>query len=151
MKQNKVLQGLYENKLSKKDAKKTINKRVGNKGEDLACVFLMNIGFEIVARNYLKKVGEIDVIALENDIFHFVEVKSVTRETSWDVIHETQTVHKPENNVYYNKLLHMKRAIEVFFYEKHIIDPQFKIDVITVTFYRSGEIPRIDFIENIIT
>lgn len=51
-------------------------RQFGNIGEDLACVFLIKIGFTIIDRNYLKKWGEIDIVAKKNNIFHFIEVKS---------------------------------------------------------------------------
>ena len=41
----------------------TEKRKTGNLGEDLACRFLMKHGFNIIERNYLKKCGEIDIIA----------------------------------------------------------------------------------------
>ncbi len=57
------------------------NKRFGNIGEDIASSFLKKRGFQIVDRNYYaKKFGEIDIIALQNGILHFIEVKSTRRD-----------------------------------------------------------------------
>ena len=44
-------------------------------GEDRACVFLKKQGFDILARNFRSKFGEIDIIALKDEILHFIEVK----------------------------------------------------------------------------
>lgn len=44
--------------------------------EEIACEWLANRGFEIVARNWTKKGGEIDIIAKKSGVIRFVEVKS---------------------------------------------------------------------------
>lgn len=55
---------------------KSINKRtVGSKYEQAAGEFLINKGYRIIAYNYLCKLGEIDIIALDGDELVFVEVK----------------------------------------------------------------------------
>lgn len=48
---------------------------IGNAGEDLACTLLEKKGFEIVARNYRVRGGEIDIIARRKKLLVFVEVK----------------------------------------------------------------------------
>ena len=54
---------------------------VGKTGEDLVVVdSLQNQGFAIVARNYRKRYGEIDIIATKVDILAFVEVRSRRQE-----------------------------------------------------------------------
>ena len=61
--------------------KLTEKRKTGNLGEDLACRFLMKRGFDVIERNYLKKCGEIDIIATNKGKIHFIEVKSVSHET----------------------------------------------------------------------
>jgi Holliday junction resolvase-like predicted endonuclease len=52
---------------------------VGKKGEDLACAYLVNNGYQIISRNYREKFGEIDVVAKSPDkTLVFVEVKTIT-------------------------------------------------------------------------
>ncbi|MBQ5440947.1 MAG: YraN family protein [Firmicutes bacterium] len=51
-------------------------KQLGIKGEELACVLLTNRGYEIVARNYITKMGEIDIIAFKDGVLVFCEVKT---------------------------------------------------------------------------
>ena len=50
--------------------------RLGKKGEDLACRLLINLGMEIIHRNYRGPHGEIDIIARDGSILCFVEVKT---------------------------------------------------------------------------
>ncbi len=52
-------------------------KKYGKDGEDTACVFLENKGFDILERNYYAgKIGEIDIIARKGNLVVFNEVKA---------------------------------------------------------------------------
>lgn len=53
-------------------------KIVGKWGEDLACVFLKRHGFFIKERNFYSTVGELDIVALKNEDYYFIEVKTRT-------------------------------------------------------------------------
>ena len=48
----------------------------GKAGEDAVCAYLEEHGCTILARNYRKKCGEIDIIAQDGDTAVFVEVKT---------------------------------------------------------------------------
>ena len=48
----------------------------GKVGEDAVCDYLEEKGYTILARNYRKKCGEIDIIAQDGDTAVFVEVKT---------------------------------------------------------------------------
>lgn len=61
---------------SPKDLRKKI---LGRKGEDLACKYLKKHGYQIIERNFVSPFGEADIIALKDDTYCFVEVK--TRES----------------------------------------------------------------------
>lgn len=52
-----------------------INKQ-GKTAEKDACHFLTHNGYKIIKHNYKVKGGEIDIIAIKNNIVHFIEVKS---------------------------------------------------------------------------
>ncbi len=63
----------------KNDMKKnrmTARMIVGKRGEDVACEFLIAKGHTIIARNCRKGHLEIDIITLDGNGVHFVEVKS---------------------------------------------------------------------------
>lgn len=49
---------------------------IGAKGEDIAAEYLQRNGYKILARNFNCSYGEIDIIALHNGFYVFVEVKS---------------------------------------------------------------------------
>lgn len=52
------------------------NKKTGNYGENIAVAALEKQGYTIVARNYRKRYGEIDIIAQKGKTLYFVEVKT---------------------------------------------------------------------------
>ena len=133
-----------------KKEKYSEKRRFGNRGEDIVNMLLVKRGHEIICRNFLRKVGEIDIISEKDKIIHLIEVKSVTHETSIDVNHETQDVYRPEDLINNQKKLHMKRTIELFIMENNLDNFNLQIDLAIVYFYKSGEVPRIQLIENII-
>lgn len=58
------------------DTKRLGAYRRGNRGEWLAAFALMLKGYQIVARNFRCKSGEIDIIARRGDLIAIVEVKA---------------------------------------------------------------------------
>ena len=52
-------------------------KEVGTLGEKVACEYLRRHGLEILERNVVKKLGELDLIARQGETLHFVEVKTI--------------------------------------------------------------------------
>jgi putative endonuclease len=58
------------------DLSSKTTKEIGNLGEELAAEYLKRHGMHIKDRNVLRKTGEIDIVALEGETLHFVEVKT---------------------------------------------------------------------------
>ena len=53
-----------------------MSKATGQAGEDQAVAYLAEKNWEIVARNWRTRRGEIDIIAVDRDTLVFVEVKT---------------------------------------------------------------------------
>ncbi len=51
-------------------------KKIGDKGEKIACDFLIRQGFEILQTNFHSRYGEIDIICKKEDLLVFAEVKT---------------------------------------------------------------------------
>lgn len=50
--------------------------RLGKIGENLAAVYLRKHGYRILERNFKKRYGELDLIALSGTVLVFIEVKT---------------------------------------------------------------------------
>ncbi|MBI5134591.1 MAG: YraN family protein [Candidatus Taylorbacteria bacterium] len=92
------------------------NQKRGELGESVACRFLLDRGFSVIERNYTRKWGEIDIIALRGGMLHFIEVKSVSRENIDDISHETAGL-RPEDQMHSHKQGRLKRMIETYIAE----------------------------------
>ncbi|MGB0346113.1 MAG: YraN family protein [Balneolaceae bacterium] len=55
-------------------AKKS-KRTIGNEAEDLACNYLYSKGWEILDRNYYAGHAEVDIIAKDENVIVFIEVK----------------------------------------------------------------------------
>jgi Holliday junction resolvase-like predicted endonuclease len=145
----------------------TEKRRIGNLGEDIGCIYLEKLGYVIVERNYLKKYGELDIIAVKAGMYHFIEVKTVTRATlshpqeqslatvtretgDEGVIHETpiNDVYRPEDNMHPRKLARLARTIQAYVLEKKVGDWQF--DVMAVTLNMRTRRAKVDFMQNVV-
>lgn len=67
---------------------KDSRKKIGNDGEQKSCDYLLEQGFSIVERNYRTKDGEVDIIALKEDVLVFVEVKTLPSGNSETLLKE---------------------------------------------------------------
>ena len=51
-------------------------KEIGQRGEEMAVSFLKGLNYQILERNYRCKLGEVDIIARDNDTLVFIEVRT---------------------------------------------------------------------------
>jgi len=96
---------------------------LGQRGEEAACRYLKKQGYNIVARNYRCRSGEIDVIAIIENQIVFVEVKT------------RHSLHfgSPAEAVSKEKMRHLIICTECFFtFYKQYADLQRRIDVIEI-------------------
>lgn len=131
----------------------TEKRKTGNLGEDLACRFLMKHDYNVIERNYLKKCGEIDIIAQKEGKLHFIEVKSVSGETIPSVSHETgdNSSFRPEDNVHAWKLQRLAKTIQIYLIEKNVSDEtEWQFDVITVYIDKKKLVSKINMLENVV-
>ena len=55
-----------------------LHNRTGNKGESLAVEYFIKKGYEILHQNWRHKHWEVDIIASQNGMLHFIEIKTRT-------------------------------------------------------------------------
>ncbi len=109
-------------------------------GENIACQFLEKHGFKILERNYLRKWGEIDIVAEKAGVIRFVEVKSVTHATF---------AYRPEENMHPWKLKRLGRTMQTYMLHKKL-DCDFQLDLVTVKMDMDTRQARVELIENIV-
>ena len=105
-----------------------IRRQTGNLGEDIAARFLERKGFKILERNYSRKSGEVDIIALKDDVMHFVEVKAVSK-VPGNFSREME--YRPEELVHHTKLQKLCRTASLYMDEKKD-SREFQLDVVGV-------------------
>ena len=124
----------------------TQKQRIGSLGESIASKFLVKHGYKIIERNYRKKCGEIDIICKKDNLIHFIEVKTVSRETSSGEMAEN---YRPEDNIHEEKLKRIGRTIETYLIERETgLDWQFH--AVLVFLYEKEKIAKIRLLADII-
>ncbi len=121
-------------------------RQFGNLGEDIAVKYLLNKGFSVLHRNYLRPFGEIDIVACKAGSIRFVEVKSVSREMLDDVIREKREDWNPAELVHPKKIQRMLRAIEAYLIEFKV-EMDWQIDVMVVKIDQGRKIAAVEVIE----
>lgn len=104
--------------------KRTQKQKTGALGESIAEKFLTRKGYTILAKNYRKPWGEIDIIGEKGDTVRFVEVKTVTRESYI-------RLHNPEELVDRRKLRKVARTAALYMEYKRD-RREFQLDVVGV-------------------
>jgi putative endonuclease len=125
------------------------SRQKGNIGENIACLFLMRKGYEIIDRNFLKPWGEIDIIAEKAGKLHFVEVKSTRTQVSRESV--TRETIRPEDNMTEGKGLRLGRAIKTYLIECKVShETEFQMDLVTVRFDSESKTAIVELFERVI-
>ncbi len=117
---------------------KDIRRRFGDRGEDRAAAFFESRGFDIVARNWITRMGEIDLICVRNGVTHFVEVKT----------RRSLEFGYPEEAITPTKLRHLYRAIEMYLASSRCPPTRYQIDALAIL-AEPGKKPEYHYVENI--
>lgn len=138
-------------KLMASPDKRTEKRKLGDIGENIACDFLERRGFKIIERNYLKKWGEIDIVAKKSNLIHFVEVKSVSRVTLNEPALRLRSGrgYRPEDNMHPWKLKRLSRAMQTYLLDRKL-DCDWQLDLVVVKIDQQNRKARVEIIENII-
>lgn len=115
---------------------RTPRQALGRAGEEMAERYLTRQGFKIIVRNFRCRLGEIDLIALDNGVLVFVEVKT------W----AGDALGSPLESVHARKQKRMMRAAAFYLsrHGLHGVDARF--DVVGIAM--RGGAPEIEHITN---
>ena len=104
-------------------------KALGKKGEEVALRFLKKKGYRIIEKNYVCKLGEMDIIAKEKDTLVFVEVKTRT----------TTEFGPPQLAVHSSKQRQLSKVALNYLKEKRLEDVKARFDVVAILLGQKGE------------
>ena len=120
---------------------------LGALGESYAAAYLEQLGYRLVAANFILPVGrnrrgtvinaEIDLVAYDGDTLCFIEVKS--RASDWFA--------PPQANVDLRKRRQVTRAARAYRRMLGIEDQPFRYDVVTVVFANDST-PQVELLRN---
>lgn len=94
----------------------------GGKAEDLASAFLLKNGYKIVERNFRNKLGEIDIIAKEQKIVVFIEVRSMS----------AALLSTAAESITSKKIKKIIRVAESYINYKKLEGNEFRFDVVII-------------------
>lgn len=125
------------------------SKEIGILGEKIAENYLKKKGYKILEKNYYPKlfsgpkIGEVDLIAKENDVFVFVEVKT---------IQNSQNVFfNPEDKVNFTKQRKIIKTAESWLVRNKIpLETKWQIDVLAIIVDLEKHKAKIRHFKNII-
>lgn len=98
----------------------------GNIVETHAAAYLMRNGYEVIARNYAYRGGELDIVAMDGDTMVFVEVKSVWKQGQGN---PAARVNGSKQNKIWKTAWHFLAA-------KNNLDQKSRFDVLAVKTYQ---------------
>ena len=110
--------------------------RLGRRAEEMAAHFLEQVGMRIVARNWRRPEGELDLVAADSEGTHiFCEVRSRTGESSGD----------PLETIDARKRARVIRAARLYLSlgDEPTGATGYRFDVVAITFFEDHREPRI--------
>lgn len=111
---------------------------VGKIGEQHAVRFLRNQGYDILIKNYRTPLGEIDIVAKEQEVLAFIEVKT----------RSSRHFGLPQEAVNMRKQRQLIRVAKTFLNEQGETEFLCRFDVVSVILKPSGRTQTIELIRN---
>lgn len=129
--------------------------QLGELGEKIAKDYLINKGFDILARNWIQKMGsgrkfgEIDIIAEKDDVIRFVEVKTIKQPRNMPFSFNMGIT--PEQRVNYKKQRKLRALAQIWLNQsKEFAGAEFQIDIISIIINLDARKAKILYFQNAI-
>lgn len=113
-------------------------KKLGSKGEEVACQYLTKHGYRLLSRNYSCGLGEIDIVALDGEYLVFVEVRSKSSAGFGPAL----------ESITRRKQFRLRQLAWYYLKAEGKTGSDCRFDVIAVEFDGKGKVKRLDHIEN---
>ena len=112
---------------------------LGKLGEQKAVDYLRQKGYQILARNFRARWGEIDIICGQDQRLVFVEVKT----------HVSDQAGQPEESVTPRKIAILQRTAQYFKMKQPQTPDQLQLDVIAIKLDSNDQIKSLRHFKNI--
>jgi len=122
--------------LTEEMARDRQKKQTGDKGEQLACGYLLNKGHAILERNWRAGHLEVDIISLDTKGIHFVEVK--TRRPPYQALPQDSVGAEKQKNIARAAAAYMRSAKG-----RKLSDAEIWFDIVSVIL--DGNTERIEY------
>lgn len=109
------------------------NKIKGASGEKLAVTYLKKNGYRILHKNYTTNIGELDIVATDDETLVFVEVKA----------RSTDAYGTPAEAVTYTKRTKINQVASQYIKKFRLTGVMVRFDVIEVYLHEDGRINHI--------
>jgi len=115
-------------------------KKLGNRGEKIAAKVLRKQGYRIIEKNYHSRLGEIDIVAKEDESIVFVEVKTRCS-TDFGL---------PEEALSYDKKRRLSKLALGYLAHRRIKDTNCRFDVVSILMdnKKVSKVKHIELIKN---
>jgi putative endonuclease len=94
----------------------------GRRGERIACRFLLRHGFDILARRFVGRRGEIDLVGFEGAVLAFIEVKT----------RSSDRFGAPWEFVDWRKQLRLRGVAEEFTARYDLVQYAYRFDIVSI-------------------
>jgi len=110
----------------------------GDRSERAAAKHLKSLGYQIVARNFRCKIGELDLVAVDRQTVVFVEVRST----------EGDTTEKPALSVDFAKQKRLTQLALYFLQRRKLLNQSARFDVICIAWPAAQKTPIVEHFKN---
>jgi putative endonuclease len=111
---------------------------LGDWGEEQALRYLSDKGYQLLARNWRMREGEIDLVMEQDLMIVFVEVKT----------RKTDRFGSPEESITPGKQKRIRKTCLAYLQENDYENRDWRIDVVAIEATRIGKITRLDHYKN---
>lgn len=114
-----------EEKAQRRQYKNAEKQALGRNGEEIAALYLIRNGYQILDHNWNLHHGcELDIVAYKEGKLHFIEVKT----------RSSDRYGPPQNAINETKLRHIIHAIQEYRYRRNFNDYDYQIDSIAILY-----------------